>query len=208
MAIVPKLRIVSLSARLETSGSTLRLSYRVVNDTELELGLLDRVPIATDITRPPGYQGSNAYLGVEGTTLVVRKALMPIPPGLRMSERVVPGITKLGPRAVRDETVGLSLPIRAFDPNRAAKLRLDTTGAIDVVTSLARTVTRARVIIGYFVVDDAILVPISPSWPDVFRARPPTAPVSRYEEAHSEVPVSEALEALEYEVVLASKAPS
>jgi len=159
MSSAPKLRIARLSA--EVVDQALRLSYEVVNDSDLELGLLDRVPVATDVTQPPGFAPENAYLGAFDATLVVRKAILPLPPGLRASERVVPGITRLGPRASRSEDIALPLPVRAHDPHRQAQMRLGTPGAIDVVATLSRRASRVRLIIGYFEIGSARLVPLS-----------------------------------------------
>lgn len=195
----PLVRLTFDSARVE--GGALHLEYTLESLASEEVALLDRVPVLPDFSRPPSLAPENAYLGVVDATLVVRKGILPLPPGLRAAERTAPGITLLPPASKRTEAITLPLPVRAFDPHRAAQLRLTTPGAADVTASAPRTCARVRLVVGYFPLGAAKLLPISPEYPDVYRAVPPGAPFASYREVEAETAATVPFEALEYEVI-------
>lgn len=198
------LRLLDLGV---TVGDDLILSYSVENTSAEELGIFDRVPVALDMQAPPSYAPSNAYIGVDGATLVVRKAVLPIPRGLSVAERLVPGITRLAPESSRHEQISLALPVHAFDPYRKAGLRLSEPEAVGVDCLSPRTVDRVRLILGWFPLRNIRLLPLSPG-EEVFRAHPPDAPFGSYSETAIEAPAPRGFDALEYEVILAPTKPS
>lgn len=196
----PKLR-VTLSAATPKDGA-LHLSYELSNLSGDELGILDRVPVVTDFSRPPRLDPENAYLWIEGETLVVWKSVEPLPAGLRVSEKTAPGITRLAAGASRAEEIAIPLPARAFAPHRAAAMRLSTPGSEDVVATAPKTAARVRLVVGSFTVGAARLVPADPAYPGVFAAVPPGAPFMTLTEATSEIAAEAPFDALEYAVVM------
>lgn len=195
----PRLRVSGFSAEVEEHQ--LSLSYDLCNEGDEDLGLLDRVPKASNPALPANFAVSNAYLGLDDRILIVRKGLLPLPPGLSVAEKIVPGITRLAAGTARAERLVIPVPVHAFDPHREAHLLLSSREAVRVSCQSRRKVERVRLIVGAFPLGSALLLPLSAEFPEVFRAVPPGAPFVRYFEVGAETYTS-TFELLDYEAIL------
>jgi hypothetical protein len=198
---------LELKLEIQREQGSLLLTITATNTGDAELGLLNRV-VEPGPSGRPSYDPSNAYIDIESvgdSALHVRKLVLPVPRGLQVGELIIPGITRLGPRASSRDQVRLPLPVPVFNPFRKALIRLKTPGATDVVASAKRIVDKLVFSQGFFEIPpDARLIPVSADPPDVFRIHPPGIATQRQVVAVAEAALEEPVEALDYEAVVAS----
>lgn len=108
---------LALETKVTADDKHLFVHYTVKNTEATTAYLLNLVdlPDAKGFTR---VHKDNAYVYVDGSDVLVEKAIPAIPPGVRPYEPVTPYMTALRPGASFEETVELPLPIHDSRPYR------------------------------------------------------------------------------------------
>lgn len=108
---------LELETKVTADDKHLFVHYTVKNTEATTAYLLNLVdlPDAKGFTR---VHKDNAYVYVDGSDVLVEKAIPAIPPGVRPYEPVTPYMTALRPGASFEETVELPLPLRDSRPYR------------------------------------------------------------------------------------------
>lgn len=151
---------VTLQLERRLQDTSLGIRYVIENGTDDTLGLFNVVTTVGE-SGEMIFDTAFAYIKVEDRTLLVRKIVLPTPG--RVAMRVVPAISRLGPRQRFVEEISLVQPVRVHDPYADPGR---TPGVERVVDALCLQV-------GFFVVKPEVqLLPLSPAHPDVWRAFP------------------------------------
>ncbi|MBK8258112.1 MAG: hypothetical protein IPK82_36285 [Polyangiaceae bacterium] len=121
---------LEFSANLTADDSRMTIHYTVKNKGDLTVHLMNRVVAYKDGL--PTFSADNAYIYTESSSLVVEKAIPPVPVGLAPTELIVPYSTPLYPGTTFEESVDVELPVkenRAYQRRRAT----DETFTVEVV---------------------------------------------------------------------------
>jgi len=189
---------LDLEARRE--DDVLVLEYTLHNDSDVELAVLNRIPGKAKDGKQ-NLSAENAYIDVEeGDVLSVREAILPVPKGLSVVEKVIPAATRLSPRSSSRETLRFALPVRAHHPYRAAMLRLHADPGSKVEPHIGKTISSISLVVGVVPLSPpARLVPAGPT--DVFRVVPPHAAFAGEILVSAKAALEAPIEALDYEVI-------
>ncbi len=190
---------LSLEVRLDARLPTLSLSYRLSNKSGRDWGVFSRIP-ATRLDGTPSYAPAAIYVDIDDDTLQLGKYVLPLPPGLQVTYRVVPGITVLPSGEQLAERILLPVPVPADNPYRRASLS-GANGGATIQASRPGLVRRMCLQIGAFPIESGEkLLPLSPSFPGVFRVWPPGPATDAQLILAAELSFEAPLPILDYEV--------
>jgi hypothetical protein len=161
---------VSLNCQIEQNPASLIIRWTVSNRGPMDIGIFNRVRTREgDVWRT---DKNTAYFDLDGDTLVMQRLILPIPNGLSIYARIVPGVMRVAAHADYSETAELVQPIEAYQPYREALLNSWNSDR-DVTVDAERKANNIKFALGYLVINpDLKLIPLSAEKPDVFRVWP------------------------------------
>lgn len=191
---------VILECTIALASDSLQLVYIVRNGANREIGLFNRVPEAGP-GAPPTFAPDNLYTDLEQNVLHLRKMVLPMPEGLQMSGRPVPGIILLAAGAVFEEELTVVIPAVVNHPFRQALLVAKSQGG-QVVTDQLRAANVVKFSVGLFLSDPAFrFEPVSSDHPDVFSVFPPGPAVDRQMILSESMNLPTTIPVLDYRVI-------
>ena len=106
---------VKLQVVWSNEPKKIRLAYKLHNQTEEELLVLNM--LAVPQTRPPQKSQEQSYHVVEGDTLFLVKAAMPVALGFRVFQGILPFTSALGPKEILSDQLEVPIPVPFYNPN-------------------------------------------------------------------------------------------
>lgn len=189
---------ITFTASLARRSDALDLGYVIENHGNTDIGLFNWIPWS----RPDGtvnYPSSTAYVELVEDVLLLRKMVLPVPPGLRVTAPPNPYATRIPARSTFTERIYLNVPVAVLQPHRAATLRLEH--AAEVVADAPAKARLLRLEIGVFPIDEGIqLIPENPAHPHVLTVFPPHAAVEAQRSLLFDTALDRPLRVLDYRV--------
>lgn len=191
---------VRLAWTVSREASGLRVVYEVRNPSSVDIGLFNRIQ-SFKVDGTASFAPENVYVDLDGETLHLRKMVLPVPEGLRMTARITPSITLLPGGHVFREEFFLETPVAVCNPLRRAHLSLGAPGSA-VVAGCAATVTEIVLSVGVFAVDPAWhFTAVSPAHPAVYEVWPTGPAVDHQVVLTQTVRLARPVSVLDYRVV-------
>jgi hypothetical protein len=103
-------------ASLTVDGDALRISYRLVNENDGDLWVLNRVPVAVTPTRVTTEPDAVYVTGRGDHTVEIAKRAFDMPPGVGVEVPAEIGATLLPPGQAVAEQLTVALPLRRYHP--------------------------------------------------------------------------------------------
>ena len=188
---------IRLDMHLRLGSDVLDVHFSITNDTAHQYGCFCRLP-SVSLDGAPAYLPDTTYVDFEGDTARLGKLMLPVPEGLQVTSRVLPGILLIRDQGRLNERTAVTIPIVANNPYRQALLISKAEGKT-IAPVVPRTVTSVTLAIGMFETgDDEKYLPISPAYPRVFRVWPPGGVVMKQIVLTATAPLDRPVPALDY----------
>ena|SRR5690348_6617552 len=188
---------VRLDMQLRLGSGVLDVHFSIMNETTRQYGCFCRLP-SVSLDGTPAYLPDTVYVDFQDESARLSKLVLPVPEGLKVTERVLPGIVLIPSHERLIERIAVTLPIVANNPYRQALL-ISKAGGRTIAPVVPRTVTEVTLAIGVFETSDAEkYLPISPAYPRVFRIWPPGGAVMRQIVLTATAPLDSPVPALDY----------
>jgi hypothetical protein len=141
---------VRMECKFERGPAGLKLGYALTNQSAVDVGALLWIP-AIQPDHSSVFTPDSAYIELDGSTLHVRKMMLPLPKGTQVAERPIPfvSIIKAGQKLM--QVMKLPVPVPVNHPFRQAALGLRNPGA-DILPAEPRSADALVLSIGIFAV--------------------------------------------------------
>jgi hypothetical protein len=160
---------VQLTCNLRQEPGAIRLSYAVKNGSGAPIGLFNRIK-GDYLDGRANLSPDVVYVDYLDGVLDLTKRVLPIPDGLKVSERLKPCVTRLEAGQEFKEEVVVPVPVEVTQPYRRALLAGKNSGA-DVLADKPVQAQAVLFSLGVFpITAEMRFMPVSPAYPGIFWA--------------------------------------
>ncbi|EGD42454.1 LigA [Nocardioidaceae bacterium Broad-1] len=107
---------VRFESEIATAGDSLQISYRVVNDADIDVYVVDSVPTYANGALQPASADTVYVLGSGGSRAEVSKRVFPVPDDTSFAQMPAVGWVRLAAGEEMERDVRVSLPLEAYRP--------------------------------------------------------------------------------------------
>jgi hypothetical protein len=163
---------VRLACTLRQEPAAIRLSYALKNGSGATVGLFNRIQ-GVHLDGRLNLSADVVYVDFVDGVLELAKRVLPVPEGLKVSERLMPHVTRLEAGQEFKEELVVPVPVAVNQPYRRALLAGKNPGA-DVVADKPVGAHTVLFSLGVFPIPAEMrLMPVSPAYPKIFHVWPP-----------------------------------
>jgi hypothetical protein len=189
---------LQLTCTLRPEPGALRLSYALKNGSGAPVGLFNRIQ-GVHLDGRLNLSADVVYVDFVDGVLELAKRVLPVPESLKVSERLMPRVTRLEAGQEFKEDVVVPGPVAVNHPYRRALLAGKNPGG-DVVADKSVPAQAVHFSLGVFQITAEMTVqPVSPAYPKIFWA-PASASAEQVVLTHR-VKLGAPLAVLDYRVV-------